>query len=53
MSSKNMLKDVVKVAGFLGALVISGGLVSVIAYRLGRSDVYIQIKDPEEEEDSR
>lgn len=38
MSFKDVVKDTIKVCGVLGALVISGGFVTLTAYRRGYLD---------------
>ncbi len=42
MSFKDVLKDTIKLGGCFGVLVMSGGLVAAVSYRLGYTDAYSQ-----------
>lgn len=42
MDFKDVVKDTIKVGGCMSALVISGGLVALKAYRRGYLDAYAQ-----------
>lgn len=45
MSFKDVVKDTIKIGGCMGALVVSGGIVALKAYRRGYLDAYDQITD--------
>lgn len=49
MSFKDVMKDTIKIGGFLGMVIVSSGFMTLTAYRLGHIDAWQQIESREKQ----